>query len=91
MGGVQSLARFIQNEQTRFGHLCPADQHTLAFSLRQHHPWPFCQMGALDVIEQPKRPPPLAAARPATKIYHCIFAADHGFQGLYVIRHHLPH
>ena len=57
-GRIKAGARFIQNEQTRFGHQCPADQHTLAFSLRQHQPWPFCQMRALDVMEQAERPPP---------------------------------
>ena len=88
---VQPRARFVQDEQARMRHQRPADQHPLAFALREHLPRPVRQIFALHLPQQLRRLRLFRAAHRAPEIDHRVLAARHRFQRRLVIRHHLPH
>src|SRR5271157_496989 len=82
---VQAGTRFVENQNSIFGHQRSADQHPLSFSLREKRPIPIAEIGTLYLtqvfacfLEQP-------SLRRVPDINFCITPARNDFERCLVI------
>ena len=74
--GIETGARFVEDEQLRFCHQCAADEDTLAFALGEVVPGPVGKREALDSPEDGTSGAPFGGGWGFPEINHSIFAAD---------------
>ena len=82
---VETGAGFVQDEQVGSGHEGAGDEDALAFALGEHGPGAVLQRCGVDEPEQPASLPDVGGARAIPDVDGGVFAADHDFEGGFVL------